>query len=76
MFAIGGVAKAGEDVLGGEVGKVSEDFGLGHAGGEVGEDVVDGDTHASDAGFATAFTGFEGDDVLVVHGVGAGWDAV
>jgi hypothetical protein len=68
LFTVGGVSEAGEDVLLGEVGEVGEDFGVGHAGGEVGEDVVDGDSHSSNAGFAAAFAGFEGDDVLVVHG--------
>jgi hypothetical protein len=68
LFPIGGVGEAGEDVFLGEVGEVSQNFGVGHAGGEVGEDVVDGDAHASDARLAAAFTGFEGDDVLVVHG--------
>jgi hypothetical protein len=44
LFTVGGVSEAGEDVLLGEVGEVGEDFGVGHAGGEVGEDVVDGDS--------------------------------
>jgi hypothetical protein len=72
LFPIGGVGEAGEDVLLGEVGEVGENFGVGHAGGEIGEDVVDGDAHSSDAGFAAAFAGFEGNDVLVVHGSRSG----
>ena len=51
----------------GEVGEVYKDFFGSHAGGKVGEDIIDGDTHTSDAGFAAALARFEGDDVLVVH---------
>lgn len=68
LFTVGGVGETGEDVFLGEVGKVSENFGVGHAGGEVEEDIVDGDAHPSNAGLAAAFAWFEGDDVLVVHG--------
>jgi hypothetical protein len=68
LFAVGGVGEAGEDVLLGEVGEVGEDFWLGHAGGKVGKYVLDGDSHASDAGFAAAFAGFKGDEVLIIHG--------
>ncbi len=67
-MTIGGVGKAGEDILLGQVGEVGENFGMGHARGEIGKDIVNGDAHASNAGFATALAGFEGDDVLVVHG--------
>jgi hypothetical protein len=74
LFAVSGVAEAGEDVLGSKVGKVCEDFGLGHTRGEIGKDIVHGDTHSSDARFAAAFAGFEGDDVLVVHEVGLSCD--
>jgi hypothetical protein len=64
LLAVGGVGKTGEGVLLGEVGKVREHFGVGYAG----DDIVDGDAHASDAEFTAAFAGFEDDDVLVVHG--------
>ncbi len=74
LFAISGVAETGKDVLGGKVREVCEDFGLAHAGSEIRENVVDSDAHTSDAGFAAAFAGFEGDGVLVVHGMGLSWD--
>jgi len=67
-LTISSVAQAGQDVGLGQVGEVFEDFVVGHAGGEVAQDVVNGDAHATDAGFAAAFTRFDGDDVLVLHG--------
>jgi hypothetical protein len=65
-FTISGVAQASQDVGLGQVGKIFEDFVVGHAGGEVSQDVVDRNAHATDAGFAAAFTGFDGNDVLVL----------
>ncbi len=67
LFAVGGVGETGKDIVVGEVGEVYKDFFGSHAGGKVGEDIIDGDTHTSDAGFAATLARFEGDDVLVVH---------
>jgi hypothetical protein len=52
--------------------EVGEDFAVGHTGGQVGEYVIDGDAYASDTGFAATFAGFDGDSVLIVHGLSNG----
>lgn len=67
-----GVAEAGEDVFAGEVGEVGEDLLFGHAGREIGQDVVYGDAHAANARLAAAFAGLDGDDVVIAHGVQPG----
>ncbi len=67
-LTIGGIGEAGENIGGGEVGKIGQDCLGVHAGGKVGEDIIDGDAHGAGAGFAATFVRFEGDDVLVVHG--------
>ncbi len=73
LLTVGGVAEADKDVCLCQVGKVGEDFGLGHPGGEVGKNIVNGDVHPSDAGFAAALTGFKGDGVLVIYGLQQGF---
>jgi len=67
LFAISGVGETRKNIVVGEVGEVYKDFFGSHAGGKVGEDIINGDTHTSDAGFAAALARFESDDVLVVH---------
>ncbi len=52
----------------GEVGKVFEDFLIGHAGGKIGQHIIDGDSHSSNAGFAAAFARFKRDPIAVAHG--------
>jgi len=68
LLAIGGVGEAGKNIIAGEIRKVCQDFFGRHAGGEIGEDIIDSDPHPSNAGFATALSRFQGNDVLVVHG--------
>jgi hypothetical protein len=53
-FTVGGKGQAGADIFLGEIGKFGEDIGDGHAG-------------AADAGFAAAFAGFKGNEVMVIH---------
>jgi len=58
---------AGEELVDGlevflfEVGEVSEDLLLGHAGGEVGGQIVDAEAEAADAGLPAHLAGFDGD---------------
>ena len=66
-FTVGGESEAGLQILGGEIGKVREDFLFGHAAGEIVEDIVDRDTKPTDARFAAALVGLDRDDMLVVH---------
>ena len=45
-----------------------KDFLVRHTRGKVGQYVVDGDAHPSNARLSTSFAGFDGDDLSVVHG--------
>ncbi len=66
-LTVGGESEAGLQILGGEVGKVGEDFLLGHPTREVVEDIIDRDAKPADARLAPALVGFDRDDVLVIH---------
>ena len=66
-LTVGGEGEAGADVFRGEFGEVFEDFGFGHAGGEVFQDVVNRNPHPPEAGFAAALPRFDGDEVDVIH---------
>src|SRR5262249_43630556 len=66
-FTIGSEAQAREDVLVGQFGKVGEDFFLRHTRGEIRQDVVYRDSHASHAWLTAAFARFNRDDVLIAH---------
>ena len=52
LLSIGSKRQAGEDVFFGEVWKVPQYFFLAHAGSEVVQDVVDGDSQTPDARLA------------------------
>ena len=56
-LAVSGIAQARLDVLAGEVGKIHDNLLLGHAGGKIVQDIVDGDPHAADARFTMDFPG-------------------
>src|SRR5205823_7535297 len=60
-FSFGGKGEAGLDVLRRQVREVIENFGHGHPRGQVGEDIVNGDSHAADAGTATTLARLNGD---------------
>ena len=51
-----------------EIGKVGEDFRLGHVGGEEIEHVFHPNAHPADTGPSAALRGIAGDAVQVVHG--------
>jgi hypothetical protein len=68
LFAVGGVGEAGEDVLLGEGREVVEDVVGCHASSEIGQDIIDGDAQAPDAGFARAFPRFQGDAPCLLFG--------
>lgn len=68
LFTIGGVGEASQNIVAGQVGKVCQNFLGGHTGGQVGEHIINGDPHSSDARFAATFTWFKDNDVSVVHG--------
>ena len=62
-----GERKARLDVVGGEVGKVIEHLGNGHAATEIIENVGHGDARAADAGLAAADARINRDAFSVVH---------
>lgn len=68
VFTVGGVAKAGEDIVFSQIREVGEDFLVAHARSKVRQHVVDRDAHASNTGLPTALAGLDGDDVLIIHG--------
>jgi len=62
------IAEAGQDVFFRQVGKIRQDLLVRHPGSEVGEHIVDGNTHSSDARLSPALARFDGYDVLILHG--------
>ncbi len=50
-----------------QIRKICQYFVIRHAGRKIVEDIVYGHTHTADARLASAFTGFDGDDVFVIH---------
>jgi len=67
VFAVRSVAEAGENVLLGEIRKVSEDFLMRHPRSKLGQYVINGDAHPPNAGFSTALAGLDGDELVIVH---------
>src|SRR6185437_10278910 len=59
------VRQACLDVLLCQIGEVVEYLLVRHAGGEIGEHLVDGDAHAANRRLTAALAGFEGDDILI-----------
>ncbi len=47
--------------------EVRENFGFGHSGGQVIEDIGHGDPHPPDAGLPAPLARLDGDDLVVVH---------
>lgn len=68
VLPFGGESEAGLQILGGEIGKVGEDFLFGHATGEIVENIIDSDAKPADARFTAALVCLDCDAVLVVHG--------
>ena len=68
-LAIGGEGEADANILFGEVGEIGEDVVVGHAGGEVIENIINGDSQAAYARLAAALSGFDGDDLRIIHEV-------
>jgi hypothetical protein len=66
-FTVGGKGQAGADIFLGEIGKFGEDLGVTHTRSQIFEDIGDGHAGAADAGFAAAFAGFKGNEVMVIH---------
>ena len=66
-FAVGGEGEASANIVTGKFGEVGENLGLGHAGGEILQNVLNSDSHATNTGLPAAFAWFDGDDVVVVH---------
>lgn len=65
---IRGVPKTSENILTREIRKVREYFFLGHSGGEIGEDVINGNANTANTRLTAPLSRFNGNDVLVVHG--------
>ena len=55
------------DIFPGQVGEVLQDLLLGHPPRQVAKDIVDRDSHATDARLAASLARFHGDDVLISH---------
>ena len=66
-FPVSGKRQAGFNILGGKVREVLQNFSLRHAGREVIEHVIHGDTQAANAGLATPFAWFDRDVLPVIH---------
>src|SRR3954454_12506019 len=66
-FPIGRERKAGANVVTSEFGEVGENLGLGHAGREILQDVLNCDAHAPNTRLPTALAGFNGNHGPVVH---------
>ena len=66
-LSIGGVCITGIKIFGRQVGEVLEDLLLGHPRREVAKDIIDGDSHSSDAGLSATLARFYGNDVLISH---------
>lgn len=60
-LSLGGECQAGLDVFLREIGKVVKNFRGSHARSQVRQNVVDGDSHASNARTAAAFSSFHRD---------------
>jgi hypothetical protein len=59
--------EASPDVLGGEVGKILQNFGDGHATPEIIENVSDSDSRSTDAGFPAPNKRVDDDAFPIVH---------
>jgi hypothetical protein len=59
--------KASLNIFGGQFGKIAQDVLLGHARGKPTEHVIHGDAHMADARLAAALSGFNRDDVVIIH---------
>src|SRR5438105_2451299 len=57
------------DIVGREIREILKNLLFGHASGEVAEDVINSDPHATDTGLAAAFPRLNRDDVLIPHGL-------
>ena len=66
-LAIGSEGETRSDVCTGEIGKVSQDFGFRHAGGEIVQDVVYGNPQPANAELPTALSRLNRDVLLIVH---------
>jgi hypothetical protein len=66
-FAVSRIGEAGADVVLGQFGEVAQDFLMGLAGGEPTEHIRDGNPHLPYARATAALTGFDRDNVMVVH---------
>jgi len=64
-FTIRGIGKGGSDVFLGEFGKVGDDLGMRHSGGQPAENIRPRDTHAPDARPSAALARLLGDDVFI-----------
>lgn len=70
-----GERKARLNVVGGEVGKIVQHLGNGHAPAEIIEHIGHGDARAADAGLPAADARINGDALAVVHGGKLGFRA-
>ena len=64
-LSVGGIAQAGLDVPRSQVGEVVQDVLGAHSRGEIREDIVHRDPHATDSRLAATLAGLEGDNRLI-----------
>jgi len=66
-FAVGGKGQTGADAGFAQERKVGQNLGLGHAGGQIIEHIIEGDAQAANAGLAAPLAWFNRDDARLVH---------
>jgi hypothetical protein len=66
-LSIRGESKTRADVFSGEIGKLFQEFFLGHAAGQVFQNIRDRHPGCANARLAASLAGFNGYDLFVVH---------
>ena len=67
MFAVSSIAETGKYVFFGKVREIVKNLLLCHADSQIREHIVDGDSHAPDAGLSAALVRLNCDPVFVIH---------
>ncbi len=61
------ILKTGENVFLRQIGKIIEDFFIGHAGSQIAEHIVHGDSHSSNARLTAALARLDSDDISIAR---------
>lgn len=66
-LSVSGEGNTCADILPGKIREILQNFIFGHARGEVLQNVVNGNSKTSDAGFTASLTGLDRNAVFIVH---------